>query len=161
MTSFSVNLALPAIPDVNHPELFQEALKIYNAIRSLAVGLDDYTGGGEINIELQINSDRSRTEIQALREEIAELKNLIATTSLKVNWGQPGVIGDTTPDQVIATQLKSDSADLGTTSTGAFGANGMTPVGSYIFPAASTDPDSARALTNHIRAALILCGIGS
>lgn len=44
----SVNLGLPAVPETTDSKLFQELVRVYNAIRILAQGLDDYTGGGTV-----------------------------------------------------------------------------------------------------------------
>lgn len=40
----SINLGLPATPDVKDPTIFVELLRVYNAINAVARGLDTYTG---------------------------------------------------------------------------------------------------------------------
>lgn len=44
----TVNLGLPALPEVTDPKLFYELTKIYNAIKILAQGVDTYTSDGTV-----------------------------------------------------------------------------------------------------------------
>lgn len=44
MSRYSVNLGLPAQPLVEDPKLFSELIKVYNAIRNLALAHDAVTG---------------------------------------------------------------------------------------------------------------------
>jgi hypothetical protein len=151
MTSFSINLGLPVTPDVHDPELFAEALKIYNALRSLAIGIDDYTGGGNFVVELQLAADQPRSEIAQLRAEVAELRELLTTLGA-VNWAQPGAIGETTPNTVAATDLSA---------SGKFGVNGVTPSGPVVLPANATDLASCQTLANALKGVALTFGLGT
>lgn len=124
---FTVDINLPIVPEVQDKILFEECLKIYNAIRSLAYGLDEYTDSGMIIVDLAVTSsilqarlDGLRTELIEVQEqlilqkerEILELRqNLsviteeVENSTHEVNWGQPGALGDVTPDSVTATTL--------------------------------------------------------
>lgn len=42
--SASINLGLPAAPEVDSPELYSSLLPVYNAIRNVLYALDSYTG---------------------------------------------------------------------------------------------------------------------
>lgn len=44
ITRYNVNLGLPATPDVNDPDTLAAVAPIYNALRALAGGLDNFTG---------------------------------------------------------------------------------------------------------------------
>lgn len=44
----TVNLGLPALPEVTDPKLFYELTKVYNAIKILAQGVDTYTSDGTV-----------------------------------------------------------------------------------------------------------------
>lgn len=67
-TSYTtVNLGLPAVPESGDPKIFPELVRIYNAIKILAQGVDTYTNDGTITTSL--------TDIQN------ELENFIDTQS--------------------------------------------------------------------------------
>ena len=47
--SYSINLGLPAIPEVDDPNLYMALLPIYSALRNVMGAIDQYTGNGFIS----------------------------------------------------------------------------------------------------------------
>lgn len=49
--SMSINLGLPAAPEVDSPELYGALLPVYNAVKNTMYAVDSYTGNGLITTE--------------------------------------------------------------------------------------------------------------
>lgn len=47
--SLSINLGLPAVPEVDTPELYGALLPVYNAIKNAMYAVDSYTGNTQIS----------------------------------------------------------------------------------------------------------------
>lgn len=69
----TVNLGLPAVPETNDPKLFQELVRIYNAIKILAQGVDSYTSDGTVTDSVSNLADRLESLVDS-SAELAELK---------------------------------------------------------------------------------------
>lgn len=164
--SLSVDLALPAVPAIQDPQLFEEALKIYNALRIVASALDDYTGQGTFTVELQISTAQVESQVVSLRSEVAELKEQLALVTSGVNWQQPGELGEITPNTVAATDLTATTINggvtkLGITTTTTFACNGKAAQASYALPASATDLPTVITLANALKTMAINNGIGA
>lgn len=145
MTEYSIDLKLPVVPEVRDPELFNECMKIYNALRALAIGVDDYTESGDGVIEAELTAIAAVSEVAQLRSEVRELKEQLAAMQELVNWGQPGKLGDVTPNEVLASSFALAPGPVS---------------GTIALPAAAVDPATTMALANAIRAALITFKLG-
>jgi hypothetical protein len=157
----SINLNLPATPHIADPELYEEFLRIYAAIKTLAVGLDDYTGGGTNVTDIQLDSIQLLALIVAIQVEVRKLTEAMMEQIAVVNWAQPGEIGDTTPNKITATELVvGTKATLPDTTVGRFGAGGKAASDPVNLPAAAIDAATTQSLVNSIRAALITKGLG-
>lgn len=159
--SSSIDLGLPAHPNTQDTELYNELSTIYNAIRLLASGLDSYTGEGTLQVEAQLSASQTDSTIAVLKQRIADLEEQIATLT-GVNWAQPGDIGTTNPASVSATTLSASAgSSLSDTTVGKFGANGKAAQAAVVLPANAVDLATALTLVNAIKAALIANGIGA
>jgi hypothetical protein len=153
----SINLALPSQPEgISDPNLYQALLTIYNAIRALAVGLDEYTQEGDLELQAELNSLSIAAQLLVLQKELKKLQEH-AISTLIVNWGQPGHIGKVTPKSAKFTVLTV----TGDSVLSKFGANGKPASGPVNLPGAATDPASTQALVNAIRNLLISFGLGN
>ena len=182
LPTFSIDVNLPVVPEVFDKELFVECLKIYNAIRSLAIGVDDYTDSGTLAITLGIGVDTALAEVNSLRNEVAELKDSISGLLDVVNWAQPGTIGSTEANTVDATtvtisdtllvELTSEfkkkvvtleDVEIGTELAvlGAVGFNGASPSPPITLPADATDLPSVITLANELKALTITFKLGA
>lgn len=162
----SVDLILPSTPNTLDPELFNQLLIIYNAIRSLALGLDDYTEAGDLNIHLHLAAAINAGQVSQLRQEIKELREEIS--HLTTNWGQPGEIGANIANVVNATDVNvaatvttvdvktttisaTGNASLTDTTTGKLGVNGNSASGKLVLPANASDLTTVIALANALK----------
>lgn len=83
----TIDLGLPSVPTIkNPPELYAELLTIYNAIRAIAIGVDDYTLSGdlldqiaEIQAALPVAIAVFKRGLKALRQDMEELPNVHAS----------------------------------------------------------------------------------
>lgn len=158
----SINLALPSVPEgIDDPILFQTILQIYNAIRSLAIGVDEYTQEGDLAFEAQIGSAILFAQVVALKNKVNFLEQQLAGALTNVMWAQPGPIGDNAPNSVAATTLSaSDVSTLADTTVGKFGANGQIARAARQLPVDGTDLATTMALVNQMKVLLIECGLG-
>lgn len=158
--NYSTNIALPALPKVADPMLFQELLQLYNAVRTVAVSLDNYTNEGKAISEVEIIALQLIAQTTELRREIFNLKEQLETPNT-VNWGQPGELGNITPNSAVFTKLTVEgNSQLASTTVSTFGANGVPASNKIELPAAATDAASTQALVNALRSALITFGLG-
>lgn len=159
-TNTSIDLNLPVVPSVTDPDVFEELLRIYNAIRSLALGLDDYTQGGEGLVDIQISSAIELAQLLNLKKDIQALSESLIPEV--INWAQPGAIGSVNPNTGAFTTLSAtDASTLADTTTAKFGANGKAAASAVVLPAAATDPATTQALANAMRTLLINFGLGA
>lgn len=167
----SIDLNLPVTPNVLDPEMFQELMIIYNAIRSLAVGIDDQTEAGELSIHMQLLAAIASSQITQLRRELSELREELE--GYKTNWGQPGELGNNIPNVVNATNVNAENVnvtstvttvDVKTTTLSAtgnssltdttvkkLGVNGNSASGKLTLPANATDLPTAITLVNALK----------
>lgn len=68
----TVNLGLPAVPESKNPELFQELVRVYNAIKILAQGVDNYTAEGTVTDSVSSVAD----QLEGLIDNTAQLAEL-------------------------------------------------------------------------------------
>ncbi len=152
-SNFTVNVSLPVVPEVNDEELFTEALKIYNAIRSLAIGLDDYTDSGELKIEIaligaeivgavapviasverieyDIITNNLQSQIINLTEQLQELKLQIDTLKYltHIPWESPEAIGSDIPADITGVEILGKNI----TALEKFGCNGKAAQVAYL-----------------------------
>lgn len=102
----TIDLALSAFPDISDPVLQQEFFNVYNAIRSLALGLDDYTSKGELPMEVALTVATLSGEVINVKRKLAAMREELETVNTTVNWGQPGVLGATVPNAATVTTLQ-------------------------------------------------------
>lgn len=69
----TVDLGLPNVPDIKDPKLFPEFVRIYNAIKILAQGVDTYTNDGTAATTLA-NVANALDDLIATNADLAELK---------------------------------------------------------------------------------------
>lgn len=84
--SSTINLGLPDIPETSDPKLFQELVRVYNAIKLLAQFIDIYTADGTLVdqtegalAEAASSITQLRIKLRALAGEIEELPSNTAT----------------------------------------------------------------------------------
>lgn len=153
----SIDLNLPVVPLVREPtEIFQELLRIYNAIRSLATGIDIYTSNGELELETQLILAQANAKIELINLQLKAFADELNTLCLTVSWGQPGEIGSNIPNAATFSKLNV----TGDTTLTKFGANGKAASAAVVLPAVATDAASTQTLSNALRAAFITFGLG-
>lgn len=150
--NFSTDLGLPVVPELrNPPELFEELLKIYVALRNVAVQLDNNTADGELGNIVELTTSQLYAAIADIRKDVKHILLQLTLLNLTVNWGQPGELGEVNPNAATFTTLAT---------TDKFGANGATPSGKVALPAAATDAATTQALANTLRGLAITFGLG-
>lgn len=147
--STSIDLNLPSVPNTTDPEVFEELLRIYNAIRSLAVKVDEYTLEGNLGVDAELTAAQTAAQLQSFKRELQQLSESLIPEI--INWGHPGAIGATVPNTGKFTELT-------TTKFGVGNAVASSPVA---LPAAATDPASTQALANALRSLAITFGLGT
>lgn len=68
----TINLGLPAVPETNDPKLFQELVRVYNAIKILAQGIDVYTVDGTVTTSVSTIAD----QLEGLVDSSAQVSEL-------------------------------------------------------------------------------------
>lgn len=69
----TINLGLPAVPDTNDPALFQELVRVYNAIKLLAQGIDTYTNDGTITTQIDDAESNGAVNFELLGIQLGKL----------------------------------------------------------------------------------------
>lgn len=75
----SIDLTLPVLPETTDPELFKELTVLYNAIKTLAQGLDDYTSEGDILNQLEDAQIAVSTAMVIFKRGLKQLAQEIET----------------------------------------------------------------------------------
>lgn len=68
----TINLGLPAVPETTDPKLFQELVRVYNAIKILAQGVDVYTTDGTVTNSVAAIAD----QLEGLVDNSSKLSEL-------------------------------------------------------------------------------------
>lgn len=145
----TVNLGLPAVPESTDPKLFQELVRVYNAIRILAQGLDEYTGNGTIITRVESTETNAESDLAQIITKFRQFKSEL------------GNFVDTSADLYeLKKQYRRYTVPTLTVTAG-FGCNSKTPQTAVALPANATDLPTAITLVNAIKAALIANGIGA
>ena len=118
--SSTINLGLPEIPETKDPEMFQEFLRLYNAIKLLSQFTDLYTAEGTVVSQLEDTSAGTSNSVESLTASIRKLTEVLESLprpEAALSELQKKYFRYTVPSFTV---------------TGAFGTNGKSPQVSYV-----------------------------
>jgi hypothetical protein len=79
MPLLSINLGLPSQPTITDPQMYNEFLRVYNAINNLALAIDLYTGGLPIDeTSIAFNSIKEGYRVQNISKIYLKATEAIA-----------------------------------------------------------------------------------